>query len=73
MFLSELPSFRLSAFCCPSVGLFAPLTGAAGGPGFTRADARFASFFLHRFLDGLWTILASILEDLFDDFPMFFA
>ena len=37
MLLSEVPSFRLSAFCCPSVGLFVPLTGAAGRPGF-RAE-----------------------------------
>ena len=34
MFLSELLSFRLSSFCCLSVGLFVTLTGAAGFPGF---------------------------------------
>ena len=73
MFLSELPSFRLSAFCCPSVGLFVPLTGAAGGPGLTRADARFSTLFSHRFLDGFLKVLAPILEDFLNDVRMFFA
>ena len=49
------------------------LTGAAGDPGFTRADARFSTFFPHRFVDGFFMVFALILDDLFDDFPMFFA
>ena len=73
MFLSEGISFRLSSFCCLSVGLFVPLTGAAGGPGLTSPDARLSTFFSHRFLDGLWMVLASILEVFFDDFRVFFA
>ena len=73
MCLSELPSFRLPSFGCLSVGLFVPLTGAAGGPGLTSPDARFSTFFPHRFLDGFLMVLASILDDFFDVFPMFFA
>ena len=49
------------------------LTGAAGGTGLTGADARFSTLFPHRFLDGFLMVLASILDDVFDDFPMFFA
>ena len=45
MFLSELLSFRLPSSGCLSVGLFVPLTGAAGGPGLTGPDARFSMFF----------------------------
>ena len=76
MLLSELLSFRLSSF----VGCFQwPLIllpeprAAPGDPGFTGADLCFSNFFLNRFFDGLFMVLALILDDLFDDFPMFFA
>ena len=76
MLLSEFLSFRLSSFCCLSVGLFVTLTGAAGFPGFPGVagpDLCFSTFFLNRFFDGFLMVLASILDDCFDDFPMFFA
>ena len=47
--------------------------GLTGDPGLTGPDTRFSMFFPHRFLDGFLMVLASILDDFFDDFPMFFA
>ena len=76
MLLSEFLSFRLSSFCCLSVGLLLLLpepAGPPGSPGLTGADARFSTFFPHRFFHGFFMVLASILDDFFDDFPMFFA
>ena len=77
MFLSELPSFSLSAFCCPSVGLFVPLTGAAGLPGLPGIPvwaSKNRLFFRIEFFEGFLKVLASILEDVFlNDFRMFFA
>ena len=48
------------------------LTGAAGGPGLTGPDARFSTFFPHRFLEGFLTVLASIWDDFFIDFGWMF-
>ena len=47
--------------------------GLTGDPGLTGAGARFSTLFSHRFLDGFLMVLASILDDLFDVFPMFFV
>ena len=33
----------------------------------------YRSLFSHRFFDGVFIVFASFLDDLFDDFPMFFA
>ena len=49
------------------------LTGAGGGPGLTGRSFQKSTLFSHRFLDGFLMVLASILDDFFDDFPMFFA
>ena len=47
--------------------------GLTGDPGLTRAGARFSILFSHSFVEGFLKVLASILDDFFDDFPMFFA
>ena len=76
MFLSELLSFRLSSFCCLSVGrlLLLPEPGVSpGSPGVPGPDLCFSTFFLNRIFDGFLMVLASNVDDLFDDFPMFFA
>ena len=47
--------------------------GLTGDPGLTRAGARFSTLFSHRFFEGFLKVLASILDDFWDDFRMFFA
>ena len=69
--------------CLPFVVFLSPLInsikektllpGAWGGPGLTGRSFQKSTFFPHRFFDVFFMVLASILDDLFDDFPMFFA
>ena len=50
--------------------------GAWGGPGFPGdfwRSLQKSTFFPHRFFDGFLMVFASILDDFFDDFPLFFA
>ena len=42
-------------------------------PGITGRESKKSVLFPDRFVDGFFMVLASILDDLFDDFPMFFA
>ena len=47
--------------------------GLTGDPGLTRPGARFSTLFSHSFFEGFLKVLASILDDFWDDFRMFFA
>ena len=63
--------------CRPVCGclyvFFTPLTGPGSAGENVHKDLCFSTLFSHRFLDGFLMVLASILDDFFDDFPMFFA